>query len=135
MTGIWDQHKRSEVMRLIRSNRNKATELRLIEIFRKHQISGWRRLQKLFGHPDFVFRKASVCIFVDGCFWHGCARCYRRPKSNREYWDKKVERNKTRDRQVNCSLRKAGWRVLRIWQHELLPKSEATLIARIRKYV
>jgi len=75
MTDIWTKQKRSEVMSLIRSHGNKATEMRLIEVFKAHEIIGWRRKQKLPGKPDFVFRKERLCLFVDGCFWHGCAKC------------------------------------------------------------
>jgi DNA mismatch endonuclease (patch repair protein) len=71
------------------------------------------------GRPDFVFRRQHVCVFVDGCFWHGCPRCYRRPSSNRKYWDEKVKRNRARDRRVNQELRRRGWRVLRFWEHDL----------------
>lgn len=119
MADIWDKRKRSAVMRLIRSHGNKATELRLIELFRAQRIVGWRRNQKLFGSPDFVFRKQRVCLFVDGCFWHGCPKHGTRPKQNRRFWDAKLGRNRERDREVNRELRRGGWLVLRIWQHEL----------------
>jgi DNA mismatch endonuclease, patch repair protein len=135
MPDIWNNRKRSEVMSLIRSHGNKATELRLIAIFRTHQITGWRRKQKLLGNPDFIFRRKRACIFVDGCFWHGCPKCYRRPGSNRKYWDEKVQKNRARDRDVNRKLRKLGWRVLRIWEHELTLKNEARLAIRIRKHI
>lgn len=135
MADIWSKRKRSAVMRRIRSQGNEATELRLIEVLREHRIPGWRRKQALPGNPDFVFREQRVCVFTDGCFWHGCPNCYRRPGSNREYWDQKVQRNRKRDQEVNRALRKAGWRVLRIWEHELSEKNEARLVARIRKHL
>lgn len=119
MADIWTKSKRSEVMSLIRSQGNKATERRLVELFRAHRIIGWRRKQKLPGRPDFVFRQQHVCVFVDGCFWHGCPRCYRRPSSNRKYWDEKVKRNRVRDRKVRRHLRQNGWRVLSIWECDL----------------
>lgn len=90
MADIWSKKKRSEVMSLIRSRGNKETELRLIAIFREHGITGWRRNQALFGKPDFTFRRERVVVFVDGCFWHGCPKCYKRPKSNRKFWDPKM---------------------------------------------
>lgn len=90
MTDVFTAAKRSEVMSRIRSRGNKDTELRLIQIFRKAGIKGWRRNQKLIGNPDFVFRAAGVAVLVDGCFWHGCPQCYRRPSSNRKYWDAKI---------------------------------------------
>jgi DNA mismatch endonuclease (patch repair protein) len=135
MADIWNKRKRSEVMSLIRSYGNKATEMRLMDVFRTHRIIGWRRKQKLPGKPDFVFRKEVVCVFVDGCFWHGCPRHGTRPKQNRKFWDAKIARNKERDREVNRKLREAGWQVLRIWEHELAQKKEARLVVRIRKHV
>jgi len=119
MADIWTKEKRSAVMSLIRGHGNKDTELRLIKIFRLFGIIGWRRKQKLFGKPDFVFRKQRVVVFVDGCFWHGCPKCYRRPSSNKKYWDRKFVRNRERDQQVTRLLRKSGWRVLRVWEHDL----------------
>lgn len=118
-------------MALIRSTGNRATELKLVTLFRAAGITGWRRNQKLPGKPDFVFRAQGVAMFVDGCFWHGCARCYRRPSSNREYWDAKVLRNRARDRAVTAALKSQGWRVLRIWEHEL--KDIERLVKRMRK--
>ena len=135
MADIWNKRKRSEVMSLIRSRGNKATELRLIEVFRKHRITGWRRRQRLNGSPDFLFQFERLCVFVDGCFWHGCPQHGTRPEQNRKYWDAKILRNRERDREVNRQLRRAGWRVLRIWEHELAPKKEAHLVARIRRHL
>jgi len=106
-------------MALIRSRGNKATELRLIEIFREYGITGWRRNQPLVGKPDFTFRRERVVVFVDGCFWHGCPKCYKRPSSNRKFWDTKVAANRKRDRLVNRELRGLGWHVVRVWQHQL----------------
>ncbi|MBI5761126.1 MAG: very short patch repair endonuclease [Planctomycetales bacterium] len=133
MTDVFSAEKRSEVMSRIRSRGNKDTELRLIEIFRKSEITGWRRNQNLFGKPDFVFRSTRVVVFVDGCFWHGCPRCYRRPASNRKYWDAKVDRNRQRDREVTRSLTNLGWHVVRIWEHELSRRNEARCLRRVRR--
>ena len=133
MADIWTKQKRSEVMGLIRSRGNRRTEMRLIEAFRSEGIKGWRRHLPLPGKPDFAFRAERLLVFVDGCFWHGCARCYRRPASNRTYWDAKVIRNKTRDREVTRELKKRGWRVLRIWEHDL--KAMPKLIRRVRRMI
>lgn len=131
MADTFSKQKRSEVMALIRSHGNKATELRLIGIFREASIIGWRRKQPLTGKPDFVFRKQRLAVFVDGCFWHGCPKCYRRPASNQTYWDEKIQRNRKRDLLVTRELRKTGWRVLRIWEHQLAEKSKGRLIQRL----
>jgi DNA mismatch endonuclease Vsr len=69
--------------------------------------------------PDFVFLKSWTAVFVDGCFWHGCPRHATKPANNRAFWKKKLAGNKTRDRLVNRTLRRAGWKVVRIWEHEL----------------
>ena len=118
-------------MSLIRSRGNKATELRLIEIFREFQITGWRRNQKLIGKPDFTFRRERVVVFVDGCFWHGCPKCYKRPGSNQEFWDAKIAANRKRDRKVNRELRDLGWHVVRVWQHQLDKSSR--IAGRVRR--
>ena len=119
MADIWSKRKRSEVMSLIRSHGNKATELRLISIMRAAGITGWRRKQKLAGRPDFVFRKQRMAIFVDGCFWHGCPRHGSKPDSNRAFWRNKFAINKARDKRITRELRRQGWHVMRVWEHSL----------------
>lgn len=130
MSDIWSKQKRSEVMSLIRSKRNKNTELMLMSILRASGIKGWRRQQSLPGRPDFVFRRERVAVFVDGCFWHGCRWHCRMPKSRGEYWMPKIARNKRRDLEVGNELRRSGWRVCRIWEHSL--KKPAQVAARLR---
>lgn len=105
----------------------------MIAIFRQRQITGWRRHQRIFGNPDFIFPKLRLAVFVDGCFWHGCPKHGTQPADNRAFWKKKLVRNQARDRLVNRTLRSANWRVLRIWQHELKRKNEAGLLRRIHK--
>jgi DNA mismatch endonuclease (patch repair protein) len=119
MSDVFTKAKRSEVMSRIRSRGNKATEIALVKLLRRHKITGWRRNQKIFGKPDFIFPKLKLAIFVDGCFWHGCPRHRTRPKGNRSFWKNKFARNQARDLLVTRALRRANWRVLRIWEHEL----------------
>jgi DNA mismatch endonuclease, patch repair protein len=69
--------------------------------------------------PDFIFRQPRVALFVDGCFWHGCPRHANLPVNNRTFWRKKLALNRARDLLVNRRLRQLGWRVLRLWEHEL----------------
>lgn len=69
--------------------------------------------------PDFVFRAARLAVFVDGCFWHACPRHSNLPVNNRAFWRKKLAVNRNRDRLVNRTLRRLGWRVVRLWEHEL----------------
>jgi len=111
---------RSEVMARVRSRRNRSTEWRLRGGLIQARVRGWKlNAPDIFGKPDFAFQDKRVLVFVDGCYWHGCPKCYRRPSSNTAYWDSKVERNRARDVSVNSRLRAAGWRVLRIWEHQL----------------
>ena len=119
MADVFTPAKRSEVMSRIRSRGNRQTELRLIAIFRQYGITGWRRNQPVFGQPDFVFPKVRVAVFVDGCFWHGCPRHYNIPVNNSDFWRKKYDTNKQRDRLVTLTLKQQGWRVIRIWEHSL----------------
>jgi DNA mismatch endonuclease (patch repair protein) len=132
MTDIWTKAKRSEVMSLIRGTGNKDTELKLISVFRLHGVTGWRRKAPVFGKPDFVFPKHKLAVFVDGCFWHGCPIHATQPKQNAEFWRAKIARNQARDRLVTRTLRAKGWRVMRIWEHELNRKYEKRLLARFR---
>jgi DNA mismatch endonuclease (patch repair protein) len=131
VTDVFTKAKRSEVMSLIRGRGNKATELALAKLFRRHKIIGWRRHQKNFGSPDFIFPKLKLAVFADGCFWHCCPKHGTQPKGNQIFWKNKFARNIARDRLVNRTLRSANWRVLRIWQHELTVKNESRLLRRI----
>ena len=95
-------------------------------------IRGWTlNAIDVCGKPDFVFRLHRLAVFVDGCFWHGCGTCQRTPTSNRGYWDHKIARNRRRDRKVTMALRREGWRVLRIWEHQL--GAPGTAIGRIKR--
>ena len=119
MPDVFTNEKRSEVMSRIRGHGNKDTELALAKLLRIHGITGWRRRQQYFGKPDFTFRRERLVVFVDGCFWHGCPKHSNMPVNNRPFWEKKLSANILRDRLVTKTLRKQGWRVLRIWEHDL----------------
>jgi DNA mismatch endonuclease (patch repair protein) len=142
MPDVFTKRKRSEVMSRIRGRGNRDTELALARLLRAHGITGWRRNQPLLGKPDFLFPKARMAVFVDGCFWHGCpkhskpARWLRKSsmkslppsakakRTGRTFWKQKLAANIARDRVVNRELRKLGWRVIRIWEHELSKSPE-----------
>ena len=130
---VFTKAKRSFVMSRIRSRGNRDTEIALAKLFRRNKITGWRRDQRIFGKPDFVFSKFKLAMFVDGCFWHGCPKHKTKPKNNRAFWRRKFSRNKERDALVTRTLRREGWRVLRIWEHELAKKNEARLLRRIQR--
>ena len=111
---------RSRVMAQVRSQRNRSTEWRVRAWLIRAGIRGWKlNASGIRGKPDFVFLEERLLLFVDGCYWHGCPKCYRRPSSNTEYWDAKVARNRSRDVKTTAELKRDGWRVMRIWEHQL----------------
>ncbi|MDR0566530.1 MAG: very short patch repair endonuclease [Prevotellaceae bacterium] len=130
MADVFTKKQRSEVMRQVKSSRNKSTELKLIAFFKACNIKGWRRNYKLFGKPDFTFPKQKTAIFVDGCFWHGHDCRNTCPKNNADYWAKKRERNVNRDKKVTLTLENKGWQTIRIWECEL--KDEKLLFERLQ---
>lgn len=132
MADVYDAEKRSAVMRQVKSKQNKSTELRLIKLFKENGITGWRRNYPAKGHPDFVFPKQKVAVFVDGCFWHGHDCRNTRPAEHQEYWQKKRERNIKHDKEVTALFESRGWTVLRIWECELKKRSVGGTIERIR---
>ena len=67
---------------------------------------------------DLAFVSARVLVFIDGCFWHGCPRHATWPKANASWWREKIEGNMRRDRDATKLLRRKGWTVLRVWEHE-----------------
>jgi DNA mismatch endonuclease (patch repair protein) len=67
---------------------------------------------------DIVFPSTKVAVFVDGCYWHGCEDHGTRPRTNAEYWTAKIERNRARDLFQGELLSRAGWTVVRVWEHE-----------------
>lgn len=78
-----------------------------------------RPLPSLRRQADVVFARHRVAVFIDGCFWHGCPdHGRRRHEVNGWYWPEKIARNQNRDADTDDRLRGAGWRVVRIWEHE-----------------
>jgi DNA mismatch endonuclease (patch repair protein) len=72
---------------------------------------------------------------MDGCFWHGCPKHATKPKGNAAFWRRKLAANRGRDALVTRTLRRAGLRVLRVWEHELVRKNQARLVRRITEHV
>jgi DNA mismatch endonuclease (patch repair protein) len=111
---------RSEIMRRVRSAGNRSTELSILGSLRGLGIRGWKvRPAHLPGTPDIFFPRSKTVVFLDGCFWHKCPKCFRLPSSNKTYWKSKIARNKKRDRKTSRVLRLLGFRVLRLWEHEI----------------
>jgi DNA mismatch endonuclease (patch repair protein) len=125
---------RKTMMSGFRKTGSRSTEWKLRSSLMRSRISGWTmNCRKVAGTPDFWFSGKSLAVFVDGCFWHGCSRCCRIPKRNRQYWKQKIGGNVARDRRLNRALAKAKIEVVRIWEHELTKSSNLQpIIERIR---
>ncbi|MDR1992169.1 MAG: very short patch repair endonuclease [Nitrososphaerota archaeon] len=109
---------RRKNMQHIRSTGTKAERLLMDELQQRGmEFSCYDNT--VVGKPDLVFAKQKVAVFVDSDFWHGNPARYVRPKSNVEYWDKKIAGNKKRDRKVNQELGKQSWTVVRLWEYEI----------------
>lgn len=116
MTDFLSASTRSRVMSAIRSkwsriDREAHGDLKSAKI--RHKM-----YPKLPGSPDILIYPDTV-VFLDGCFWHSCPRCGRPPKSKLRYWGPKLAGNLSRDRRVSRFLRKQGWRVIRLWEHQI----------------
>ena len=133
MADVYSRAKRSEIMSRVRSKGNKLTEVALARLFRANRIKGWRRHYPVTGRPDFAFPNHKLAVFVDGCFWHGCPKHATRPKGNSAFWSTKLDANKARDRKVNRDLRAKGWRVLRIWEHDLTKSRQDWTVRRVMR--
>jgi len=81
---------------------------------------------------DVVFSRQRIAVFVDGCFWHGCQEHGVRPSANAEYWRAKLRRNVERDRETDALLAAAGWRVIRVWEHEQATVAAARVSEAVR---
>lgn len=79
---------------------------------------GIRPVPQIRRTADIVFTRTKVAVFIDGCFWHGCPEHHRPAKRNSEFWNDKINGNIARDLDTDTRLKDAGWRVVRIWEHE-----------------
>lgn len=120
MTDTLTTQERSERMSRVTSRGNKSTEMRVADAFEQYGIGGWISHPKdIPGTPDFYFPEERVVVFVNGCFWHGCPKCGRIPKSKVVFWVNKIQSNKRRDLRVRRQLRSSGCKVLTVWEHSL----------------
>lgn len=116
MADVFSKRKRSEIMSKVKSSDTNLEKK--LKPFMK--VLGFTHQPKnIFGKPDFANKKEKIAVFVDGCFWHKCSKHYEFPETNQEFWKKKINKNSERDNKVTRRLKKEGWRVLRVWEHDL----------------
>lgn len=98
----------------------------------------YRLNSKLPGKPDLVFPRYRAVVFIDGCFWHRCPKHFQMPKNNRQFWYEKISANVLRDKKVTKQLEEDGWKVSRIWEHEVksdLLSAVESVVATLEKKV
>lgn len=125
MTDRITPEQRSKVMQSIKAQSN-LENLVAKELYRRG-IRYRRNVRRLFGTPDIAIEKYRIVIFIDSCFWHSCPIHGKRPKSNVEFWNKKLDRNKEKAIKVNTFYNQKGWHILRVWEHEIRGDFEATI--------
>jgi DNA mismatch endonuclease (patch repair protein) len=111
-------------MRKIRGDNLKPERL-LAAALAAAGVEALRNVAALPGKPDFLVGRLAV--FVDGCFWHGCPRHFRAPKTRTDHWVAHVGKNKARDKRVRARLRRLGFRTVTVWEHDL--KTEEAAVA------
>jgi DNA mismatch endonuclease, patch repair protein len=115
MTDVHSKERRSYNMSMIKATGTKP-ELKIKRIMK---ILGFQFQPKIYGKPDFANKKEKIAVFVDGCFWHKCPKCYKSPNTNKKFWSEKTEKNMQRDKKITNYLKKEGWKVIRVWEHDL----------------
>src|SRR4051812_4752326 len=122
---------RARAMSRVRSSGTRTTETTFRMLLVRLRIKGWTlHPDGLPAKPDIYFPDFRLAIFLDGCFWHFCPRCGHTPKTNEAFWKLKLRLNRRRDRNDTIRLRRAGLRVLRIWEHELFVPNRTRLLRR-----
>lgn len=139
MADIFTRKQRSYCMSRIRA-KDTQPEITFRKLISGIGIRGYRLHYRLPGKPDIVFPKRKIAIFIDGCFWHKCPKCFPVLSTRKKYWVNKIQSNIDRDIRINKELKKAGWRVIRVWEHETvkdlsrcLKQIKALAVSRTRK--
>ncbi len=109
---------RQKNMRNIRS-KNTKPELMVMRELRRRKIYFAKHVNNIIGKPDIVFRRKKVIVFIDSDFWHGHPVRFTMPKTNTSYWEKKIARNRERDKEVSEALSQEGWSIIRLWEYDI----------------
>lgn len=117
MVDVHTKKQRSYNMSKIKASQTKP-ELKLKRFLKLLEFT--YQPKNIYGNPDFVNKKQKVAIFVDGCFWHKCPKHYIRPKQNVHFWKEKISANVKRDKKVTIELKRKGWKVIRIWECNII---------------
>lgn len=118
MADKFNKETRSKIMAAIRST-NTSPERAVFRELRKQNVYFQRHYKKALGTPDLAVPSRKIAVFIDGDFWHGFRYPAWKGRLKKSFWRKKIERNRKRDKLYHGRLRKMGWKVLRVWEHQL----------------
>lgn len=116
------KEQRTKNMKAIRSQ--SKLENKVSQALWKKGIRFRKNDKSLLGKPDISIKKYKIVIFIDSCFWHSCEIHGTKPKTNQEFWHKKLNRNKERDKEVTTYYLENNWHIKRVWEHELKKEFE-----------
>lgn len=123
---VFTKEKRSEIMSKIRS-KNTKVELQVLRELRKRGIYFQKHYKRAPGSPDIALPRKKIAIFIDGDFWHGYKFSINSERLTKKYWRKKIESNMRRDKSNRAKLRRSGWKVVRVWEHEVIKKFDTII--------
>jgi DNA mismatch endonuclease (patch repair protein) len=126
MADIFSKKKRSDIMSKVRSKET-GIEIKLRKELWKAGYRYRKNVSGYFGKPDILLKKYKAVIFIDSCFWHGCKKHGSTPQTRKKFWKEKIERNKERDKEVSKHYKKIGWKIVRIWEHDINKNIEKAL--------
>ena len=134
MADVFSKEKRSEIMSRIRSKGTKA-EVKVFRFLRREKIHFQKHYKRASGSPDVALPSRKLAVFIDGDFWHGYQFARWKEKLPKAYWQDKIAANMRRDRRTFAKLRREGWKVMRVWEHELTEKRKEKTLEKIRIFL
>lgn len=125
MTDKITPEQRSKVMQSIHAQ--SKLENQVSKALWKKGLRFRKNVHNLYGTPDISIKKYKLVIFIDSCFWHSCPLHGKMPKSNQEFWQKKLQRNVEHDKEVTSYYLDKGWNIMRIWEHDIRGEFNQTI--------
>ena len=126
MTDVFTPKKRSKIMSKIRSQNTKA-EILVFKELQRRKIYFQKHYKRAVGSPDIALPRKKKAVFIDGDFWHGYQFSKQKKRLPKKYWQGKIENNIKRDRRIKAKLKRDGWQVLRVWEHDVLKNFDKTI--------
>lgn len=117
-----DKRQRSYCMSRIKSKWT-SPEIVLHNLLKSNKIKH-KMHPNIVGSPDITLKDRKIAIYIHGCFWHGCKRCYRKPVNNKGFWEEKLKNNIERDKRNIKKIKNLGWIALVFWEHEIKSNKE-----------